>query len=292
MIVSASITTAFSQPAPPVSIDSTGKLLLEKYEKLKPQLTNNIFHRPLVFESTETSDSVNSAVYAVLNAPFKLVSNTFKQADLWCEVLILHINTKYCQTGPESVKPASLVVNIGKKTPQQLADTFLLEFKHQVMVDLPNNMTVFLNANKGPMNTTDYRLELHAIPLPDQKTFISLRYSYKFGLAGKLAMQTYLSTLGRNKVGFSKSGIDDNSTYIGGVRGAIERNTMRYYLAIEAYLAASKQSQSTIPEARFNYWYDATEEYSLQLHEVDRPSYLSMKKDEYLRQLKIPSATR
>lgn len=280
----ASIENAFSQAVQITVGVKSAEALLEKHAVLQPQLTQNVYHRPLVFESAEDGNTVSSDVYAVLDSPFSAVSSTFKKPHLWCEVLILHLNTKYCQASPEPVKPAKLLVNIGKKTPQRLADTFSLEFSHRVTVETLKYLAVELNASKGPLNTTDYQLQLRAIPLPEGKTFINLRYSYGYGLAGKLAMQTYLSTLGRGKVGFTKLTSDKNSAYVGGMRGAVERNTMRYYLAIEAYLASLKHSAVQSPEARWQYWFDATEEYSLQLREVDRSSYLAMKKDEYQRQ--------
>ena len=68
------------------------------------------------------------------------------------------------------------------------------------------------------------------------------------------------------------------------MRGTMERNTMRYYQAIEAYLASLNQPPAQQFTARLSYWFDATEEYSRQLHEVDRSNYISMKKDEYQRQ--------
>ena len=278
------VENSFSQVVSTSNSESSATALLEKYAMLKPQLTQNIYHRPLVFESSESGDIVSSDVYAVLDSPFSTVSATFKKPDLWCEVLILHLNTKYCQASPESAKPTGLVVNIGKKTPQPLSDTFKLEFSHRITAESPKYLAVELHANKGPLNTTDYQLQLRAVPLLEGKTFINLRYSYGYGLAGKLAMQTYLSTLGRGKVGFTKATSDENSVYVGGMRGAVERNTMRYYLAIEAYLASLKHSSPQPPEARWQYWFDATEEYALQLREVDRSSYMVMKKNEYQRQ--------
>lgn len=287
-----SVGNAFSQVAATANSQSSAEALLEKHAVLKSQLMQNIFHRPLVFESSENGDTVSSAVYAVLDSPFSTVSTTFKNPDLWCEVLILHLNTKYCQASPESVRPARLVVNIGKKTPQPLADTFQLEFSHRITAEMPKYLAVELHADKGPLNTTDYRLQLRAIPLPEGKTFINLRYSYGYGLAGKLAMQTYLSTLGRGKVGFTQLTTHEKSAYVGGMRGAVERNTMRYYLAIEAYLASLKYSSAQPAETRLQYWFDATEEYALQLREVDRASYLVMKKDEYQRQKTKPLVVR
>lgn len=275
---------AFSQVIATPNSELGSAALLERYAMLKPQLTQNVYHRPLAFESAENANKVTSDVYAVLDSPFNKVSATFKKPYLWCEVLILHLNTKYCEASPELVKPARLLVNIGKKTPQLLDDTFALEFFHRVASETPKYLTVELHANKGPLNTTAYQIQLSAVPLSEGKTFINLRYSYEYGLAGKLAMQTYLSTLGRGKVGFTKVMSDEKSVYVGGMRGAVERNTMRYYLAIEAYLASLKHSPMQPQEARLQYWFDATEEYPLQLHEVDRSSYLAMKKDEYQRQ--------
>jgi hypothetical protein len=50
----------------------------------------------------------------------------------------------------------------------------------------------------------------------------------------RMAMQAYLLTAGRDKIGFSITSkkADGPPTYIAGVRGAVERNAMRYYLAI------------------------------------------------------------
>ncbi|ABM37301.1 hypothetical protein [Polaromonas naphthalenivorans] len=267
---------------------SESSALLEKHEVLKPQLAQNSYRRPLFFESTESANTVSSSVYAVLDSPFPTVSMTFKKPDRWCEVLILHLNTKYCQASADADKSGKLAVNIGKKTAQALADTFSLEFSHRVTVATPNYLAVQLHADKGPLKTTDYQLQLLAVPLPEGKTFINLRYSYGYGLAGRLAMQTYLSTLGRGKVGFTKSSSGETSGYVGGMRGAVERNTMRYYLAIEAYLASLKQPPAEQVNSRLQYWFDATEEYALQLHELDQPSYLSMKKAEYQRQQGVP----
>ena len=56
-----------------------------------------------------------------------------------------------------------------------------------------------------------------------------------------MAMQTYLATLGAPQGRLHRSlgrNAEGKPIYIGGVLGLLERNTMRYYLAIDAYLAA------------------------------------------------------
>jgi hypothetical protein len=117
------------------------------------------------------------------------------------------------------------------------------------------------------------------------KTFLHLRYSYSFGLAGRMAMQAYLATAGSNKVGFTQlADASGRKVYVGGMRGAVERNTMRYYLAIEAYLKSLSAPQAEQQNIRLERWFDSTEQYRLQLHETDKASYLTMKKDEIARQ--------
>lgn len=37
-------------------------------------------------------------------------------------------------------------------------------------------------------------------------------------------------------------------------------------------------------EQRFQHWYDSTDQYARQLHEVERSDYLEMKRKEYQRQ--------
>ncbi|MDT4876423.1 hypothetical protein FQZ97_1118590 [compost metagenome] len=93
-----------------------------------------------------------------------------------------------------------------------------------------------LEAEDGPLGTRRYRIKLEAVALDERRSFLHLSYSYAYGLAARLATQAYLATLGRNKVGFSIVAHDAEGqpVYIGGMRGVIERNTMRYYLAIEA----------------------------------------------------------
>lgn len=257
--------------------------LLEKHVALTAQLTQNQYRRPLFLESSEGANTVSGTAYAILNSPFSTVSATFKSPSRWCEVLILHLNTKYCRASADT-SPSTLAVSIGTKNPQPLKAAFSLEFAYRVAAASPNYLAVQLNADKGPLSTNNYRLELQAVPLPDGKTFMHLRYSYGYGMVGRLAMQTYLATLGRGKVGFTKINPGQNSAYVGGMRGTIERNTMRYYLAIEAYQASLSRPPAQQLDARLQYWFGATEEYSRQLHEVDRKNYLTMKKGEYQRQ--------
>jgi hypothetical protein len=135
------------------------------------------------------------------------------------------------------------------------------------------------------LSTRDYKIVFEASPAEDGRTFIHLSYAYGFGIVGQLAMKTYLNTVARNKVGFSV--VPDargSATPVGGMRGAVERNTMRYYLAIEAFLGALTAPPEVRMENAFREWFAATESYSRQLHEIPEQDYLAMKRKEYSRQ--------
>jgi hypothetical protein len=100
-----------------------------------------------------------------------------------------------------------------------------------------------------------------------------------------MAMQGYLSTVGSGKVGFSV--VDRRGgqpVYVDNVRGVIERNTMRYYLAIDAYLGSLSAPPQERQERRLRDWFAATERYPRQLHEIDQADYLAMKRKEIQRQ--------
>jgi hypothetical protein len=259
--------------------------LRDKYQSLAPQLANNPFHRPLHLDSTESPDSLKGDIYAVIDYPFATVNSALndptKGPANWCDVLILHLNIKYCHatTGSEG---STLNVNLGKKVEEKLSSTFRVTFDYRPDVTRPDYFRVDLSADKGPMSTKDYQIVLEAIAIDSTHTFIHLTYSYGYGTAGRIAMKTYLATIGSDKVGFSKSG--DSGDYIGGVRGLVERNTMRYYLAIDAYLASLSTPAGQRLDDRLNRWFDATEQYPRQLHEVEKNDYIQMKHDEYQRQ--------
>jgi hypothetical protein len=274
---------AQAQQVPAASAESGAPALLEKHAALAGQLAQNAYRRPLLLESSESANAVTGSAYAVLNSPFATVSGAFKSPNRWCEMLILHINTKYCHASADE-SPSTLNMNIGKKTEQQLEDAFALQFGYRLAASSPDYLAANLRADKGPLGTSNYRIELQAVPLPGGKTFMHLRYSYGYGVASRLAMQGYLATAGSGKVGFTQIRRGAGTAYVDGMRGTVERNTMRYYLAIEAYLASLDKPPAQQLEARLQHWFDATEQYARQLHEVDKESYLVMKRAEYQRQ--------
>ncbi|OGQ52447.1 MAG: hypothetical protein A3J24_12795 [Deltaproteobacteria bacterium RIFCSPLOWO2_02_FULL_53_8] len=259
--------------------------LRAKYAELGDQLSNNQFKRPLYLDSAESSSHLKGDIYAVVDHPFATVNTALNGPAHWCDVLILHLNTKYCRASTNGAG-SLLKVSIGKKHDQPLEDAYPVEFAYAVTATTPKYFEVQLRAGTGPLGTSDYRIMLEAVSLPDNRTFLHLTYSYAYNFAGGVAMKGYLATVGSGKIGFTNTGKQPNGQpkYIGGVRGVVERNTMRYYLAIDAYLSAMAAPGSEQLEKRLQNWFESTERYTRQLHEVDRASYLSMKRIEYRRQ--------
>ncbi len=263
---------------------SSAESLRAQYVSLGERLRHNPFQRALALDSTESNSDLKGDIYALVDYPFATVSAALNNPGHWCDVLILHINTKYCHATTDQATTA-LSVNIGKKTPQSLKDAYPIEFAYRGAAATANYLEVQLNAQEGPLSTSNYRIQLQAVPIGSGQTFLHLTYSYDYGLAGRLAMKTYLATLGSGKVGFTMTDATSSPPeYIGGMRGVVERNTMRYYLAIDAYLGALAAPASVRLQKRLQGWFSATEQYPRQLHEVSRAAYLEMKRGEYLRQ--------
>ncbi len=259
--------------------------LKTRYATLQERLSNNQFGRPLYLESAQTSGDLKGDIYSVIEHPFPMLQQALQSVDHWCDILILHLNVKGCVTsGNAGANMLSLAV--GKKFDQPVSDAYKLEFAFRVAAAAADYLQVRLNADEGPLGTNNYRIQLEAVPIDARRSLIHMSYSYGYGFAARMAMQVYLATIGREKVGFSftERRPDGRPAYIGGVLGLVERNTMRYYLAIDSYLAAYSLPPAEQTEKRLDGWYAATERYATQLHEMTQADYIEMKRNEIRRQ--------
>jgi hypothetical protein len=260
-----------------------------KYDVLRAELNHSAFDRPLHLESSETSSELTGDVHALISYPFAAVSAALKGADRWCDILILHLNIKGCRAAG-SAPQSGLRVYVGRKFDEPLNAAHKVEFDYRVAAEAPDYFRLVLNAAQGPFGTRNYRIVLEAVPVDRERTFLHLSYAYSFGASAKIAMQTYLRTVASQKVGFTvtERRSDGRLVRVDGLRGALERNVMRYYLAIDAYLAASAAPPQEQLEERLRDWFESTERYALQLHEVDQNAYLEMKRRECALQASQP----
>ena len=259
-------------------------VLHARHAQLHDALRHNAFERPLHLVSRETDSGVAGEIVAELATPFDVVRAALADPAQWCEILILHHNTKQCRPGAGTAAQ-SLDVFVGRKHDQPLEEAQRLAFAFRADAAARGYLRVELAADAGPLGTKDYRIALEAMPDGPARSVLRLSYSYGFGLAGRLAMQAYLATAGRDKVGFTVIGHGPRgqAVHVGGMRGLVERNTMRYHLAIEAVLNVQALPREARFEQSLRDWYTASERHPRQLHEMERGEYLAMKRREHTR---------
>ncbi|TFZ00021.1 hypothetical protein EZ242_10570 [Ramlibacter rhizophilus] len=258
-----------------------------RHAQLSDVLAASPFGQPLHIESREVDDRLQGAVYAVLDHPFERVRDALRQPSNWCDIMILPFNTKYCHA-VRSANGPGLLIRIGRKYDQPLEDSYKLLFDWNPVAASEAYFESRLSAPEGPVDTRDYRINVSAIPLEGGRTFLRLGYSYGFGFTGRLAMNAYLATAGADKVGFSRVGEPGGpQRLIGGMRGTVERNAMRYYLAIDAFLDSLQAPPAQRAERRVQAWFNATERYPQQLREMNRETYVGMKRMEIARQREL-----
>ncbi len=264
--------------------DSSAATLRARHASLRTALESSPFKRPIVLSSAEAPGKLRGDVDAVIDQPFARVSQALAQPETWCEVLVLQPNVRLCRVkGSGPVR--QLEVHVGKSFDQPIEDAKLLTFEHRVVSSGADLLEVALTAKEGPLGTRDYDIALDVAPL-DGRSFMHFAYSYGYGTLARIAMQAYLATSGRDKVGFSTDGRgpDGEPNHIGGVRGAVERNTMRYQLAIEAVLASLQLPPADQPEARLRHYLAAIAAHPRQLQEDNPVAYRAAKQRDLKRQ--------
>lgn len=251
----------------------TGATLKQKHESLRERFEASPFGRPLVLDSSDAGGNLKGDVHAVIEQPFRKVQALGTAQD-WCEVLVLPFNVQKCEA-----KGDQLSVYIGRRPDSPLADAKRLDLKYSLVTRGDDLLQVRLAAPTGPAGTRDYRITFEATPLDERRTIVHLAYGYGYGAMSSLVMQSYLATSGADKVGFTAQGVDDQGKprLVGGMRGVMERNTMRYFLAVEAHLDALDVPADKRRVARAERWFTSVDRHPRQLREMSRAQYLALK---------------
>ncbi|WP_423601203.1 hypothetical protein [Roseateles sp. MS654] len=271
-----------------------GAGLRAQYDQLAPQLAKSPFQKPIVLRSLDDSERPTGEMHAVVQHGFGTLSGALRRPEAWCELLTLPANVKRCVADDDEAPGTTLHLAIGRKFDQPIEDAYALDFRFQALAAQPQYLLVEMSAAKGPMGTSHYRLTLEAVPLDAKRSFVRLRYAYMNNLAARVATSTYLATSGRDKVGFTVVGrdADGQPRYVGGIQGIAERNTMRYFLAIESYLDTLPAPPEQRLDKRLRDWFAATERYARQLHEQSLEEYVAMKHKEARRQVAMAPSRR
>jgi hypothetical protein len=256
----------------------------ELYERVKGTLDSPTLENPFYLKasSAENIESGEAAVYV----PYSLdtVSDALNNVANWCDILPQHINVKACthdQTG------SAMSLYMGRKFYEAPDDAFELKYQFK-SIRSDNYFSAIATADDGPLNTSNYRLELEFISV-DNKTFGRIFVSNKLSWLSKKGMEVYLATLGKDKQGIKVVQHDKmgNPVYSRGSVAVAERNLVRYYLAFMTFFAQAGENE---PEQRYlnqlSDWFDRTEIFP-QLHELDKKEYMKSKVRERENQLEL-----
>jgi len=259
----------------------SAQAMRELHRKYAEALADSPLRRPVVIDSAETDGGLQGDIFAIVDHPIDEVRRALERSSQWCDMLVLHINNRRCRAirSPDGEK---LTLSVVPSYDKPIEQAFELGFVHRVVHATRDYLQVELDAEEGPMGTSQYRVMLEAIPLGERQTFLHFAYAYDHNMVARLATMAYLATFGSSKVGFTVVGktSDGQPDYIRGLRGLMERNAMRYFLALDAYLDGVAVPPPERADKRLNTWFQSVEQYPTQLHEVDLATYLAIKHED------------
>lgn len=231
------------------------------------------FDEPIHLESEEEAREVHGRVHAVVDASVADLRAALGGARDWCEILFLHINVKACvhhgRAGDERI-----TLYIGRKRYQDAEVVDQIELR--IRAEHPDNerLAIRLQADSGPHGLRAFDMKVQAVALQDERSLLLMRYSIGYGALGRFTLGMYLAFGGRGRIGFTVERLDEDGApvYVDGLRGLIERNTVRFFFALQAYLEEPDDL-----EARLGRWWDLTDRHPEQLRERDKDNYLAQK---------------
>ena len=269
-------------PAPaPAQAQAQAQALRETQRRLAEPLANSPLRRPIHLVSAETPDGLQGDVYALVDYPIDDVRGALQNPAQWCDMLLLHINNRRCRVAG-TPQAATITLSVVRRYDKPVEQAFELPFVHHVGSATPDYLAVDLSAATGPMGTSHYQVTLEAVPSGERQTFLHFGYAYKHNVMAKYATMAYLATFGSHKMGFTATGksASGETEYIRGLRGLMERNAMRYFFTLDAYLAGMDAPPPQQRDKRLSRWFELVEEYPRQLHEIELPAYLAVKRED------------
>src|SRR6185369_2815322 len=117
--------------------------LSAQYAALKDRLGQTSFRRPLQLESREGKDTVSGEIHAVVDHSFATTGAALSTPSQWCDILILHLNTKYCRPSADSGS-TTLHVVIGTKFDTPILEGHRVDFAYQIAVRTADYLQVNL----------------------------------------------------------------------------------------------------------------------------------------------------
>jgi cardiolipin synthase len=220
----------------------------------------------------------------VVEHPFSTVQQALVSPEHWCDILILHLNVKRCKASAGGRRRRSASTSAASSTSRSRMRTSSTQVSRRCV------------ERRLPAGAPERRrrpAQHEELPYPGRggaDRGEAHRHSHVVRVRLRIRGEDGDADLSRHarqrqgRLHDRRQEADGKPVYQAGVLGLLERNTMRYYLAIDAYLSAYGLPAAEQPEKRIREWYASTERYAQQLHEMDEAEYLDMKRKEMRRQ--------
>jgi hypothetical protein len=257
------------------------------YPELQEAARRGPFGLPLQVHSEERETRVSAEIHGIIDHPFRALATTFTEPGGWCDFLVLNPNIKTC-TFRQEARETLLTLYIGSRSYRAPESATEQVYRFLVRARQSDYAAISLTAPQGMLGTTAHRFEFEAGSVAG-KTVVGLSSSFEPSMLSRILTGIYLGTVGRNMIGFSREATEAGvpAGYVRGVKGMIERNVMRYYLALNAFLDTSDLPAGRRFEARASLAYDLMDLYPAQLRQMDKAEYLDIKTREHQNQLRL-----
>ena len=255
--------------------------LAEKYFEIKNKTISLLEHKPIHVRSHIADNRLQADIFAIKQQTVHQLFEVLSVAENWCQFVTLHLNIKACSY--QSDKNDILTFYAGRKFYQPAENAFALQYQFQIKEKTKDYFKLLLSADDGPFSTSDYRISVEVLAV-ENESVIHFSLAYNSSFSSRMGTSVYLSTIGSDKKGFSQQ-INElgQSEFIQGTEGIIERNVMRYFLALKVFLEQDTADPTSTQKLASD-WYDESEQYSLQLHELDKKDYMANKAREFIQQ--------
>ncbi|MCH8542113.1 MAG: hypothetical protein LAT61_00960 [Alcanivorax sp.] len=234
------------------------------------------FDAPIYVESRQDSDKVEGGIYVLIDTPFEMLHSMLSDKRVWCEIIFLHFNIKACVMDLGS-DPTTVSLYTGRLYYQSPEDAHRSDYVFEAFSFQNDYLNTVLYGPEGPFGTRDYRIVIQAVPVDADNSLVHVSYSLRHNMVTRVAQRIYFASAGRHRIGFSVEDNGGTPEPVRGVRGMVERNTMRFYLALEAFLQSPEGDEHI---QRLKNWHALTDQYPDQLRELDLDTYLGYKAKE------------
>lgn len=263
--------------APAADTDAVAKerawQLLGRHANEAERLVGSPFGRPIALKSSTRQWTARGEAIAELQVGLPVLRDLLQQPERWCEILLLTPSVSDCRPTDGGIDSRyAIKLRYRYDDPDHDAGTATLRVERGL--SSPRFLSLRLSAPRGPLGTSNYVMEVEAAPLDEQRTILRVVYSYQYGIRAAVAMRFHFATSGRDELGFSSNTQGES---VRGMRGAVERDVMRQFLAIEAHALSDDKRPEQRFEKSLDRWLAAIDHYPERLAETDPAHYREIK---------------